>query len=310
VGAGSIFPLAGNDFILSFDQIGKPPKPPGQSDSAMYYAVTPGYFAVLRIPLKSGRYFNDRDRDRNQQVAIVSETMARQFYPNENPLGQRVKVGMGRAKPAEIVGIVGDVRDDSLEEKGRAAIYQPAAQIPFGAMFFAVRTTGQPESLIAGARAAIRELDSELPLDAVGAVDALVDASLSQRRFAMVLMAAFAGLALLLAMIGIYGVMSYSVAQATQEIGIRLALGAGRADVLGLVLRYGGLMMGIGLAIGIVAGMAASRLLAAQLFEVRPGDPVTYAVVSGALLGTGLAACLGPAWRAIRVDPLVALRSE
>jgi putative ABC transport system permease protein len=137
-----------------------------------------------------------------------------------------------------------------------------------------------------------------------------VDQSLSQRRFAMVLMATFACLALLLAMIGIYGVMSYAVAQATQEIGIRLALGAGARDVLGLVLRYGGLMMGVGLVIGIGAALAAGRLLSAQLFEVRSSDPTTYAIVSAALVATGLAACLVPAWRAIRVDPLVALRSE
>jgi predicted permease len=273
--------------------------------------VTPGYFAALKIPLKAGRYFNAHDRDVNQQVAIVSETMARQYYPNENPLGQRVKVSMGRAKPAEIVGIVGDVRDSDLESKGRAAIYQPAAQIPFGSMSFAVRTAaGAPESLFGAVRAAIREMDSELPVDAMGTVDALVDQSLSQRRFAMVLMATFACLALLLAMIGIYGVMSYAVAQATQEIGIRLALGAGARDVLGLVLRYGGLMMGVGLVIGIGAALAAGRLLSAQLFEVRSSDPTTYAIVSAALVATGLAACLVPAWRAIRVDPLVALRSE
>jgi putative ABC transport system permease protein len=177
-------------------------------------------------------------------------------------------------------------------------------------MFFAVRTAGAPESLIAGVRAALRELDSELPLDAVGTVDALVDASLAQKRFAMTLMASFAGMALLLAMIGIYGVLSYTVAQSTQEIGIRVALGAGRGHVLGLVLRYGGTMMAVGLAVGLVAAIAAARLLATQLFEVRPGDPATYAIVSGALLTTGLVACLIPAWRAIRVDPLVALRSE
>ena len=177
-------------------------------------------------------------------------------------------------------------------------------------MYFGVRTTGNPESLISGVRAVIRNLDSELPLDAIGTVDTLVETSLSQRRFAMLLMVIFAGLAMALAMVGIYGVLSYSVTQATQEIGIRLALGAQRGDVMRLVLRYGGLLIGVGVVVGVGAAMLAGRLLATQLFEVRPTDPVTYATVAGALALTGFAACLVPAWRAKRVDPIVALRNE
>jgi putative ABC transport system permease protein len=214
------------------------------------------------------------------------------------------------SKPAEIVGVVGDVRDQELESKGRPAVYEPAAQIPFGTMYFAVRTAGDPAGLIAGVRAAIRELDPELPLDAVGTVDALVAGALSQRRIAMVMMAVFAGLALVLAMIGIYGVISYSVTQATQEIGIRMALGASRGNVLGMVFRYAGVLTGLGLAIGVGAAMGTGRLLASQLFEVRPTDPVTYAVVALILAATAIFACAIPAMRAMRVDPLVALRNE
>ena len=309
-GAASIFPLAGNDYIISFEQIGKPPKPPGQDSSAMYYAVTPGYFAATRIPLKAGRFFTEYDRANAPAVALISETMARQFYPHENPLGQRIQMGMGRTKPSEIVGIVGDVRDETLESRGRAAVYQPAAQVPFGAMFFAVRTERDPAALIAGVRAAMRELDPELPLDAVGTVDDLVATSLSQRRFAMLLMAVFAGLALTLAVIGLYGVMSYSVSQATQELGIRIALGAQRRDVLRLVLGYGGILMAGGLVVGLAAAMAAAKLLATQLYDVRPTDPLTYAAVAVILLATGIVACIVPAARAVRVDPLVALRVE
>jgi putative ABC transport system permease protein len=308
--AASIFPLSGNDYILSFEQVGKPPKPPGLSDSAMYYSVTPGYFAAMRIRLKTGRYFAEGDRSPAQPVAIISESMARQYYPNENPLGQRLSVGMRGTKPAEIVGIVGDVHDYGLETKGSTAIYEPEAHITFSGMFFAVRTEGDPAALISGVRAAIREIDPELPLDAVGTVEDLVATSLSQRRFSVLLMAIFAGLALVLAMVGIYGVMAYSVTQATQEIGIRMALGARAGDVLRLVLGYGGVLMGVGLAIGIGAALGAGRLLESQLFEVRASDPVTYVIVGSVLLATGLLACLVPAWRAMRVDPLVALRNE
>jgi putative ABC transport system permease protein len=308
-GAAQIFPLAGDDYILSFVQLGKPPVPVGNQPSAAYYAATPGYFRALRIPIARGRDFTERDNAAAPPVAIISESMARQFYANENPLGQRIQVGNG-SKPAEIVGIAGDVRDQELEAKGRPAVYEPAAQVPFNAMYFGIRTAGDVAALIPGVRSAMRELDAELPLDGVGTVDALVATSLSQRRFAMLLMAIFAGLALVLAMVGIYGVISYSVTQATQEIGIRMALGARRSDVLKMVFGYAGVLLAAGLAIGASAALGTGRYLASQLFEVKPTDPATYAAVAGVLLATGLAACAIPAFRAMRVDPLVALRNE
>jgi len=308
-GAAQIFPLAGDDYILSFEQLGKPPVPAGNSPSAAYYAATPGYFTALRIPIKGGRDFTERDDAAAPPVAIISESMARQFYRNENPLGQRIRMGNG-SKPAETVGISGDVRDQELESKGRPAVYEPAAQVPFSSMYYAVRGAGDPAALISGVRAVIRQLDAELPLDAIGTVDSLVATSLSQRRFAMLLMAIFGGLALVLAMVGIYGVISYSVTQATQEIGIRMALGARRGDVLRMVFGYAGILMAAGLAIGIMGAQGAGRLLESQLFEVRPTDPATYLAVAFVLLATGLLACAIPAWRAMRVDPLVALRNE
>jgi putative ABC transport system permease protein len=308
-GAAHIFPLSGDDYILSFVQIGKPPVPVGNQPSAAFYAATPGYFASLRIPIKSGRDFTEHDNAAAPHVAIISETMARQFYANENPLGQRIEMGNGSG-PAEIVGIVADVRDQELESKGRPAVYQSAAQTPFNAMYFGVRTERDPATLIPAIRAAFRELDRELPLDAVGTVDSLVTATLSQRRFAMLLMGVFAGLALVLAMVGIYGVISYSVTQATQEIGIRMALGARRMDVLRMVFGYAGVLLAAGLVIGVGAAMGTGRLLTTQLFNVRPSDPVTYAAVAFVLVLTGIAACAIPAWRAMRVDPLVALRNE
>jgi putative ABC transport system permease protein len=308
-GAAQIFPLAGDDYILSFEQLGKPPVPVGNQPSAAYYAATPGYFGALKIPITRGRDFTEHDNAAAPPVAIISESLARQFYANENPLGQRIRMGNG-SKPAEIVGIAGDVRDQELEDKGRPAVYEPAAQIPFNAMYFGIRTAGDPASLIASVRTAIHELDAELPVDGMGTVDALVSTSLSQRRFAMLLMAIFAGLALVLAMVGIYGVISYSVTQATQEIGIRMALGARRGDVLGMVFGYAGVLIAAGLAIGVGAALGTGRYLASQLFEVKPSDPATYAAVAGILLATGLVACAIPALRAMRVDPLVALRNE
>ena len=307
--AAQIFPLAGDDYILSFQQIGKPPVAGANEPNAAYYSATPGYFASLKIPVKRGRDFNDHDNAAGTPVMIISEGMAKQFYANENPLGQRIQIGNG-SKPSEIVGVVGDVRDEALETKGRAAMYQPAAQFPFGWMYFAVRTQMEPSLLISSVRATMRELDPELPLDAVGTVDSLVTSSLSQRRFAMVLMGVFASLALVLAMIGIYGVISYAVTQATQEIGIRMALGARRMDVLNMVLRYAVVLVALGLVIGIGAAVGAGRLLATQLFEVKPTDPFTYAAVALVLLATALAACSIPAMRATRVDPLTALRNE
>ena len=161
-GAAQIFPLSGSDYILSFTQIGKPPLPPGTGPSAAFYAATPGYLAALRIPIKRGRDFNEHDTATSNPVALISETMARQDYPNDDPIGQRIQMGNG-SKPAEIVGIVGDVRDQALESKGRPAVYEPAAQGPFGGMYFGVRTAVDPETVISAVRAAIREIDPELP---------------------------------------------------------------------------------------------------------------------------------------------------
>ncbi len=310
-GAASIFPLAGDDYILTFTQVGKPKKPAGQEDNCKYYAATPGYFEALRIPLKAGRYFTQADSANGPPAAIISESMAKRYYPNENPIGQKILVGTGpNGKPSEIVGIVGDVRDEELESKGRVAVYRPESQSVFGGLYFGVRTANDPESLISSVRGVFHKLDSELPLDAVGTVDTLIETSLSQRRFGMLLMAIFAALALILAMIGIYGVLAYSVNQATQEIGIRIALGAQPVDVMQLVLSYGGLLIGVGVVIGVAIAFTAGSLLQPQLFEVKTTDPATYAAVAAALALAGFAACLAPAWRAMRVDPIIALRNE
>lgn len=308
-GAAQSFPLSGADYILTFTQIGKPPVPEGNEPSAAYYAATPGYISALRIPLKSGRDFTEHDDASGPPVAIISESMARKFYASEQPLGQRIRMGNG-SKPAEIVGVVGDVRDEQLQSLGRPAVYEPAAQIPFTGMYFAVRGERNPEALISSVRAALREQDSDLPLDAVGTVDALIAKSLMVDRFSTFLVAAFAGIALVLAVVGIYGVLSYAVTQATQEIGIRMALGAGPGDVLRIVLGHAGILVVAGFAIGIAAALGAGRVLSSTLYETTAGEPAIYAAVSLILLITSLLACIIPTWRAMRVDPVLALRQE
>ena len=307
-GATDVFPLAGDDTVLTFEQVGKPHAPIGKDPNASFRRVTPGYFKTLRIALRRGREFTEGDHEKAPHVAVISETMARQFYANEDPIGQKIIVS--GTKPAEIVGIVSDVRDQALDTKARAAVYESELQNSDEQMAFALRTAGDPAALISSARRVIREIDPELPLDAVGTGDSFLIKSLSTPRFAMLLMAIFASLALALAMVGIYGVISYAVTQATQEIGIRMALGARQVDVLRLVFGYAGVLLAIGLAIGIPAALGAGRLLESQLFEVRASDPLTYLGVGAILLLTGLVACAIPAARAMRLDPLTALREE
>jgi putative ABC transport system permease protein len=308
-GAAQIFPLSGSDYILEFTQPGKPPVPKGREPNAAYYAATPGYLKALRIPVKSGRDFDEHDNSSGAPVAMISESMARKYFPGENPLGQRIKMGNG-SKEAEIVGVVGDVRDEELEALGRPAVYEPAAQIPFSSMFFGVRAEGDAAALIPGVRAAVREIDSELPLNDIGTVDALVAKSITLQRFAAMLVAVFAALALVLAMVGIYGVLSYAVTQATQEIGIRMALGARGGDVLRMVAGHAGLLLGAGLAIGMAGAYGVGRLMASDLYEVKAEDPITYSAVALTLLATAAIACAIPALRAMRVNPVVALREE
>lgn len=307
VGAASLFPLSSSDSWLEFNKVGKPPKPPGQETSAMYQGVTPGYFAAMKIPLKTGRLLRDSDAPPEPPVVVISEALAKKYFPGENPVGQRIDFGL---KPAEIVGIVGNVRHAVLDGDPPATIYVPQSQDASRGLYFAVRTASAPESLIPAVRAAVHELDAEVPLDGVGTVSNLVDTSLSQQRLTVLLLGIFAGLALVLAMIGIYGVLAYAVTQAAPEIGIRVALGASRTDVLRLVVSYGGILILTGVITGTAAALVVGRALSTQLYEVKATDPATYGLVGITLAVTGLVACLIPAWRAMRVDPLDSLRSN
>ena len=309
-GATLTFPLAGGNNFLAFNLPTHPPKPVGQADSAAFYAITPGYLEAMRIPLKAGRYFTDNDREGSQKVAIVTERWAQRYMPGENALGKPIIIGGGNGPPAEIVGIVGDIHDAGLEADSRPAMYQPAFQTRWGTLVLAVRTAQSPTTIVKPVQSAIRDVDPEVPIDQIATAEDVVIKSLAQPRLAMVLMATFAALALVLATVGIYGVMSYTVAQATPEIGVRMALGAQSGDVLRLVLQYGGAVALAGLVIGVPVALGLSRLLSSQLFGIAPHDPATFASVAAVLAAVSMAACLVPAIRAMRVDPNVALRYE
>jgi putative ABC transport system permease protein len=236
--------------------------------------------------------------------------LAQQLFPNENALGQRILIGYPASSAREIVGIVGDVKDSDLAARQSAQIYVPFVQNPFWAADIAVRAQGNPSALSGALREQIRGIDSALPVAEVRPMAEVIGSSIAQARFRTTLLSLFGGAALLLAAIGIYGVLAYTVAQQTREIGIRMALGANPGRVLRLVLGRGLRLAGAGTVIGVLAALMLTRLLGSLLFDVSATDPLTFVAVAGLLLGVALLACYVPARRAMRVDPMVALRYE
>ena len=278
---------------------------------AVFSLITPGLFQTLGIPLRAGRNFDDRDVYEAPFTVIVNEALARKSFPGENPLGHVLYCGLDSFKGMTIVGIVADARQYGPERPAQAEIFMPYAQHPGPAADFRLlaRTSADPTALEETVRRKIHERDPEVPVKFT-TMEAAVAEGVAAPRFRMLLLGLFAGLAVCLAMAGVYGVMSYTVGQRLNEIGLRMALGANTRQVLRMVLGQGLMLAGIGLAIGLAAAVAASRLLGSLLFEVKPTDPLTYLAVSAILGVVALAACYVPAWRATRVDPLVALRQE
>jgi putative ABC transport system permease protein len=305
-------PLSGDTIRTSYEIEGRPL---GNHDSphVHFRAVGLDYFRTMRIPLLKGRTFSEGDTTGKPDVLIVNEKLVAEAFPNENPIGKRIKPGIGTDGTEhwrEIVGVVGNVKHQGLDRVDTAECYVPEEQIGVSSMSGVVRTNLSTASLIPAIRAAAKSLDPDVPIYAVKTMDDYVAESITLPRLDSTLVGIFAGLALTLALIGIYGVMSYGVAQRTNEIGIRMALGAQRADVLRLVLKQGLGIAVLGVAIGTAGAFGVSHLLAKMLFGVSPSDPMIFAGAAGMLVACALAACYVPAWRAARVDPMVALRYE
>jgi putative ABC transport system permease protein len=275
-----------------------------------YSAVSPGYFKAMGIPLLAGRAFNEHDTQNAPRVAIISRTLAQRYFPNGDAIGKRLNVQTGPEAYREIVGIVGDVKQNGLMKESRPHTYEPFAQAPNQFMTLIVRSSTDPKSLVPAIRGKVLALDGELPLQRVTTLDRVISNSIRQQRFTSIVLSVFAGVALLLAAAGLYGVISYSVAQRTHELGIRVALGAQVKDVMRLVLRQGMTFVIAGEAAGILGAFALTRLLGGLLFGVTPTDAATFIAVTAGLTFVALLACYIPARRATKVDPLVALRYE
>jgi predicted permease len=320
VSAGAVteLPLAGERGDLNIDIEGRPETEGAASPAADWQVVTPGYFRAMGMRLLRGRGIAATDDATAPGAVVINRTMARVLWPGEDPIGRRFTLG-GGAGPGQvtIVGIVDDVRHKSLASEPRPEMYLSHAQFrfwddggPVDAMTLAIRTQGDPASLARAVREKVRALDPNLPVGGFRAMREVVADSISRPRFTTFLLVLFAGLALTLAAVGIYGVLSYAASRRTHEIGVRVALGARPADVLGLVLRQAVAMAGAGVALGLLGALALTRLLRGQLYGVSATDPLTYAGLACFTITVVLLATWVPARRAARVDPLVALRVE
>ena len=311
VGMTYFLPLSGWSAGLGFSIEGRPEPSTADQPSAGYHVTTEDYFKAMGIRLLNGRTFTSRDNRSAPGVVVINETLARQHWPGENPVGRRVLVsGASGPLPFEIVGVVEDVKTAGLEEPVDGDMYFSYWQGGTSVLGIALRTSGDPAALAGPLRAAVWSIDPEQPVTYVMPMAELAAESLAFRRAGMMLAGGFGLLALVLAAIGIYGVLSYSVSRRTREIGIRVALGATRGEVARLVVREALVMTGVGVALGLAAALGLSRFMASVLYEVKPGDPLTYVAVAGILLAVAVLATLIPARRATGVDPLVALRAE
>ncbi|HEU5240347.1 MAG TPA: FtsX-like permease family protein, partial [Pyrinomonadaceae bacterium] len=309
-GVTSVLPLSDN-----FDgrglEVEDHPTPPGEAYNVDLYVVTPGYLRAMEIPLQKGRAISEQDTAEAMKVALINRSTADQFWVNQDPIGKRIRLVGDEKNPwRTIVGIVNDVSQYALDKKPPMQIYLPHEQFPTSFNTIVVKTANNPEEMTTAVRGAILSVDNEQAVYNVATLQELQSNSILMRSFFMLLLIIFASLALALAVIGIYGVMSYTVTQRTQEIGIRMALGAGAGDVLALVLRNGMILTAAGMVAGLAGAFVLTQLLEALLFGVAPTDVTTFTAVSVTLLAAAFVACWIPARRATKVDPLVALRYE
>jgi putative ABC transport system permease protein len=310
VGAASTLPFK-IDEVQEFIIGGRSPITQGKEPSANYYIVSPEYFRAMGIPLIEGRLFSDNDAKNAPRVALINETLARVYFPNEDPIGKRIDISKGGFGTwREIVGVVGGVKHYGLDSKTTMQIYEPFLQIPQSMMSFAVRVTGDTETIAAAIRNQVTAMDKDQPIANIRTMEKIVAASVSRQRFSALLFTLFAGVALILAAVGIYGVMSYYVTQRTREIGIRMALGAQTKDVLRLIVMHGAKLVLIGLSVGLSAALTMTRLMKRLLFDVEPNDPLTFSVITIMLTIVALLASWIPARRATKVDPITTIRSD
>jgi putative ABC transport system permease protein len=305
----NFLPYTGPGAATKFTVEGRPAPPPGEDFVTEVSVVDPGYFQTMNIPLVAGRTFTSREATEISRVAVINEAMARQYFPGEDPIGKRVTVNMGaEPAPTEIVGIVRDVRNQGLDLDPKPMVYWPHPELTYPFMTLVIRTGSDPLALASAVKREVQALDPDQPVADVRVMEQWLADSTSRARFTTLLLAIFAGVALLLAMVGIYGVLSYAVAQRTHEIGIRMALGAQRGDVLRMVVGQALLLTGIGVAVGLTAALIVTRLLSSLLFGVSATDVGTYAVIALFFFAVSLVASMLPARRAVNVDPMVALR--
>ena len=310
-GLTEIVPLSQQDMSMgSFVIREMAPPPPGEKFAADLRRVSASYFSAMGTPLLRGRAFTDHDNIDGRDVIVVDETLARRYFPNQDPIGKHIHITDFTHRGREIVGVVAGVRDTGYDKQPRPTIYFPFLQVPAQTMSMVVRTSAPPDAILPAIKNAIWSVDKDQPIFNVRTMDEIVEEVVSAQRLAFVLLGVFSGLALVLASIGIYGVTSYSVSQRTHEIGIRLALGAEKGHVLRLVIGNGLGLAAIGVAVGAVAAAVLTRLMASLLYEVKPGDPLTFVGVAALLISVAAIASFIPARRATKVDPLVALRYE
>jgi putative ABC transport system permease protein len=316
VGAISALPVTGTGSALHFNIQGRPPRSPAEYTISGYRVVSAGYLKTMGVPLISGRWIEDRDREGAPGAVVVNTSFARTYFPNQSPLGQHLQLGSSPSPEIpwmEIVGVIADVKQ-SLASESSSEMYFPYRQadqvLPVTTLSLVVRTAGAPLAQAQSLRSVVHDIDANQPITAIRSMDENVAQSISQPRFRTVLLAVFAGIALVLAAVGIFGVMAYSVAQRTRELGLRIALGASRGRVLQLVLAHGVRLTLVGVAIGLAATFLLTRYVSSLLFNVPAYDPMTLVAVVAALIAISLCACYLPARRATLVDPIVALREE
>jgi putative ABC transport system permease protein len=309
IGLTSQIPLNGTEWTNSFDIEGRPPLAPGKDNFSDLRWISPGYFKTMGIPFIKGRQFTDRDVAEAPGVVIINQSMARKFFPDEDPIGKRLTIAYNHNISVEIVGVVGDIRP-GVDSEPAPEMYLSYLQTPVRALYLVVRTSVEPTAIVATIRKQVSSIDKEQPISNIRSMDQVFASSIAQRRFNTLLFGIFAAMALILAAIGIYGVISFFVTQRRHEIGIRMALGAQRIDVIKLVMRQGIVLSLIGVAIGICAALVFTRVLSSLLFGITATDPIIFLVIPTILVGVALSASYIPAWRATRIDPMIAIRYE